>query len=278
MVRQAMPIEADLAFRRRCETVYEFLDAGPGDSILDCGCGYGFYLRLLDDLTGADITGLDPDRERIDHCRRVLGDRSRLSFVEGSAEALPFDDGAFSHAICSEVLEHLEDDRKALSELHRVLGPGGVLVVTVPSRTYPAAWDPLNFGLERAFGRHFSGERPWSGIWYGHRRLYGRAELRDLVESTGFVVEDERPLTHACPPFAHLVLYGILKPTLMSGILPERLARAGDRLDPNPAPPSGFVDKAMRLLERIDRPNDDPGKSERAQRFLALSLKARKPG
>ena len=277
MVRQAIPVEADLAFRRRCETVFEYLDAGPGDSILDCGCGYGFYLRLLDDLTGADITGLDPDGERLDHCRRLLGDRSRISFVQGSAEELPFGDETFSHAVCSEVLEHLEDDRTALTELRRVLQPDGVLVVTVPSSSYPAAWDPLNFALERAFKRHFTGERPWSGIWYGHRRLYSRDELRALIESAGFVTEVERPLTHACPPFAHLILYGMLKPMLMSGVLPERLARAGDRLEPAPEPLTGVLGRAMRLLERIDRANDDPDIASRAQTFVALSIKARKP-
>jgi ubiquinone/menaquinone biosynthesis C-methylase UbiE len=277
IVRAAMPVEADLALRRRCETVIEYLDARSGDTILDCGCGYGFYLRLLDDLTGATITGLDPDQERLDQCRQQLGDRPRISYMRGDAQALPFCDGAFSHAVCSEVLEHLEDDRRALAELWRVLRPGGVLALTVPSASYPAAWDPPNYLLERVINRHLSGERPWSGIWYGHRRLYSEVELRTIVEEAGFQIEEERPLTHSCPPFAHLLLYGVLKPLLLSGLLPDRLARAGNRLHAATAEPSGALAVATRLLERIDQPNDNPDIATRARTFVALSIKARKP-
>lgn len=278
IVRAAMPVEADLAFRRRCETVIEYLDAGPNDTILDCGCGYGFYLRLLNDLTRATIVGLDPDQERLDLCREQLGDRPRVSYVRGDAQALPFANGAFSHAVCSEVLEHLDDDRAAMAELFRVLRPGGVLALTVPSADYPAAWDPLNFVLERTVKRHFTGERPWSGIWYGHQRLYSIAQLRTLAEQTGFEIMEERPLTHACPPFAHLVLYGTLKPLLLRGLLPGSLASAGDRLGSEPEPPRRLTGLAMRILERIDRANDDPGIVEHAGTFVALSIKARKPG
>jgi ubiquinone/menaquinone biosynthesis C-methylase UbiE len=278
IVRAAMPVEADLAFRRRCETVIEYLDAGPDDTILDCGCGYGFYLRLLDDLTGATIVGLDPDQDRLDQCRQQLGDRSRVSYVRGDAQALPFPAESFSYAVCSEVLEHLDDDRAAMAELFRVLRPGGALALTVPSADYPAAWDPLNFMLERTVRRHLGGERPWSGIWYGHKRLYTMAQLRAVAEDAGFVIEEERPLTHACPPFAHLILYGTLKPLLLRGLLPGSLTSAGDRLSSGPKPPRGLTGLAMRLLERIDRGNDDPDVADRARTFVALSIKARKPG
>ncbi|MCC6793407.1 MAG: hypothetical protein IT336_17115, partial [Thermomicrobiales bacterium] len=40
-VRELMPVEGDIGFRRRCETIVEFLDAQPGETVLDCGCGYG---------------------------------------------------------------------------------------------------------------------------------------------------------------------------------------------------------------------------------------------
>lgn len=276
MVRAAMPVEADLAFRRRCETVIEYLDAGPDDTILDCGCGYGFYLRLLDDLTGAAIVGLDPDPDRLDQCRLQLGDRSRISFIRGDAQDLPFAAASFSHAVCSEVLEHLDDDRAAMAELFRVLRPGGSLALTVPSADYPAAWDPINFALERTVKRHLGGERPWSGIWYGHRRLYTMDQLRALAVGAGFVVEEERPLTHACPPFAHLILYGTLKPLLMRGLLPGSIVRSGDRMQSKPHAGHGLTGLAMRMLERIDRSNDDPGIADRARTFVALSIKARK--
>ncbi|MEA2524007.1 MAG: hypothetical protein QOF73_1234, partial [Thermomicrobiales bacterium] len=54
-VRDLMPVEGDLGFRRRCETIVEFLDVQPGELVLDCGCGYGFTLRVLRELTEARL-------------------------------------------------------------------------------------------------------------------------------------------------------------------------------------------------------------------------------
>jgi ubiquinone/menaquinone biosynthesis C-methylase UbiE len=276
-VRSLMPVEADLAFRRRCETVVEFLQAGPEARILDCGCGYGFLLRILAEMTGAQIVGLDSDLARLEHARSSLQRYQRVEYVAGDAEHLPFADEEFTHVVCSEVLEHLDDDHGAVAELYRVLVPGGVVAVTVPSASYPCAWDPLNFVLERLIGKHLGGERPWSGIWYGHKRLYRPEQLRTLLEGGGFKIEEERPLSHSCPPLAHLLLYGLLKPLLMRGLLPRRFASAGDRLNAPSAPPRGAIDHIMRALEWIDRPNDALDVSERKQTFVALSIKARKP-
>src|SRR4051812_1731319 len=106
-VRRAMPVEGDLAFRRRCETILEFLDASPNDTILDCGCGYGFYLRLVPELTGAPIVGVDLQPDRLSFAKIRLDHGASVQLVQGSATRLPFADGAFSRVICSEVLEHL---------------------------------------------------------------------------------------------------------------------------------------------------------------------------
>src|SRR5215218_66776 len=192
-VRALMPIEGDLGFRRRCETIVEFLDAQPGEVVLDCGCGYGFTLRVLRELTGARLVGLDLQRERVANVRERLGEG--VGLVQGSALSLPFADETIDKAVSSEVLEHLPDDRAAVAELFRVLRPGGTLVVTVPSARYPLGWDPINYVLERTTGRHIGGERTFSGIWYGHRRLYDEAELRVLIEGAGFAVKEVRGLT-----------------------------------------------------------------------------------
>ena len=272
-----MPVEPDLAFRRRCETVIEFLDAGPDDVVLDCGTGYGFYLRLVDELTGATVIGLDPERERLTSAHERLGDRRQIGYVQGSASRLPFADGSFTRIICSEVLEHLPDDTRAVAELHRVLAPGGILVVTVPSADYPFAWDPVNWILEHISGGrvHIGGERLFSGIWYGHRRLYTMPSLSRLLEDAEFTIETRRPLTHYCPPFAHFILYGLLKPLLLRGAVPTSLANAGDRFASTAAspPPWHPVSLAARLLAAIDRPNDAPDLPARKRTFVALGIK-----
>lgn len=276
-VRALMPIEGDLGFRRRCETIVEFLDARPEDLVLDCGCGYGFTLRVLREVTEARLVGLDLNRDRVANARDRLGEGIRL--VQGDAQRLPFADATIDKAVSSEVLEHLPDDAAATAELFRVLRPGGTLAVTVPSARYPFGWDPINYLLERTTGRHIGGERMFSGIWHGHRRLYDEGGLRVLLAQAGFAIEEVRKLTHYVPPFSHLVVYGILKPLLMSGKLPAGIARAGDRYgSPGKRPPRGIAALGGRLLNAIDRRNDDPYLAERVDSFVALAVLARKPG
>jgi ubiquinone/menaquinone biosynthesis C-methylase UbiE len=270
-----MPVEGDLCFRRRCETIVEYLDAHADERILDCGCGYGFTLRVLSALTDAHLVGLDLSNERVHEAQGKLPlDKTKL--VRGSAMDLPFARASFDKAVCSEVLEHLPDDHSALSELFRVIKPGGTLVVTVPAARYPAGWDPLNYALERTTGRHIGGERTLSGIWYGHLRLYSPEQLRDAAEESGFVVEEVRGLTHYVPPFSHLVMYGIFKPLLMSGKLPKSLSKSGDRFGSD-EPRGATASLAGRLLNAFDRKNDDPNLAKKVDSFVALALKARKP-
>jgi ubiquinone/menaquinone biosynthesis C-methylase UbiE len=271
-----MPVEGDLGFRRRCETIVEFLDPQAGETVLDCGCGYGFTLRVLSALTDAKLIGLDLQRVRVEEVRSKLG--AEIDLIQGSALELPIASDSIDKAVSSEVLEHLPDDKPAVAELFRVLKPGGTLAVTVPSARYPFGWDPVNRVLEGTTGRHIGGERTFSGIWYGHQRLYTEQELRSLIEAAGFVVEEVRGLTHYVPPFSHLIMYGILKPLLMSGRLPSALANAGDRhAAPAAREPKGLAGIGGRVLNAIDRRNDNPALQEKVDSFVAIGIKARKP-
>ena len=273
-VRELMPVEGDVCFRRRCETILEWLDPQPGETVLDCGCGFGFTLNLLHVLTEAHLIGLDLQAVRLSDARDRLGDR--VTLVQGSAQSLPFADNSLPKAVCSEVLEHLPDDASAAAELYRVLEPGGSLVVTVPSSAYPWGWDPFNWTLERVGRSPIAGERTFSGIWYGHQSLYSTSELTCLLSGAGFEVISTRSLTHWVPPASHLVMYGILKPLLTRGVLPSGLANAGDRLGPAKRP-SRLVALAAEALNRLDRKNDDPAIESKVESFVAIAALARKP-
>jgi ubiquinone/menaquinone biosynthesis C-methylase UbiE len=103
--------------------------ARPGEPVLDAGCGTGLNLRHLPrGSVGLDINprNLDVVRARVPGCQPVLGD----------LEAMPFTDGTFGTVLCSEVLEHVPDAARALSEIRRVLRPGGVLIGSVPARSW----------------------------------------------------------------------------------------------------------------------------------------------
>lgn len=275
-VRELMPVEGDLAFRRRCETILEWLDPAPDARILDCGCGYGFTLRMLAELTEADLVGLDYDPERVAQVERDLARFPNVSVVQGDAQHLPFADDSFDHVVCSEVLEHLPDDAAAVREIARVLKPGGTAVFTVPDADFPFTWDPPNWLLKRLGGFQLKGESLWSGIWYGHRRLYSPGQLARLLRDNGLTVEDQRGLTFRTPPFAHLLMYGIGKPLLQSGlVVPKGLSQQADRVSAS-GEPGTLARQAMCVLEAIDAANDDPDQVAAATEFVAIAALARK--
>jgi len=96
---------------------------------------------------------------------RILKARNgRGSYVAADGMQLPFKTGIFDHTICSEVLEHLADDRKALQELARVMKPSGQLIITFPHRKFYFAYDD-----------HF----------VKHLRRYELSEMEDRLQAVG---------------------------------------------------------------------------------------------
>ena len=91
----------------------------PGAKVLDIGCGFRPWLALFPEGT-VEYTGVDSDRDASE------------ADVAGRAEELPFGDSCFDAVICSEVLEHVWDLEKALSEIRRVAKDGALLYVTTP--------------------------------------------------------------------------------------------------------------------------------------------------
>jgi SAM-dependent methyltransferase len=101
----------------------------PRVRILDVGSGTGTNLRLLAQLGYPGVIGLDPSEEAVRFCaQKGLGPVRR-----GDLCALPFEDGSFDIVLATDVLEHVPDDVRALSELYRVLAPRGHAIVTVPA-------------------------------------------------------------------------------------------------------------------------------------------------
>jgi SAM-dependent methyltransferase len=100
-----------------------------GLSGLDFGCGVGGYTELLATRHGArQVVGLDIDKDLIERARhRVAGSVLTLSFVAIAPGPLPFDDAHFDFVLSKEVLVRVAEKRSVLSELNRVLKPGGRL-------------------------------------------------------------------------------------------------------------------------------------------------------
>lgn len=120
------------------------LDLAPAARILDAGCGSG--RNMVELAAFGQVTGLELAPASIEVARsRDVGE-----VVAGSLDAMPFPDATFDLGCCFDVLEHLPDDRAALRELRRVVGPQGRVLLTVPA--YPWLWsshDEINHHYRR---------------------------------------------------------------------------------------------------------------------------------
>ncbi|MEY7850181.1 methyltransferase domain-containing protein [Natrarchaeobius sp. A-rgal3] len=109
----------------------EELSLTPEDRLLEVGCGGGAFLELALE-SGCRAAAIDHSAEMVDVARRTnreAVEEGRLRIEEADAEALPFDDETFTCATMAKVLGLLPDPVAALSELHRVLEPGGRIVL-----------------------------------------------------------------------------------------------------------------------------------------------------
>jgi len=134
----------------------------PGRRAVDVGCGTGALLAEL--CKNFDADGFDLSTKAIDFCR----ERGLSSASVGNAEQLPAQSSAYDLAVTLDLLEHVDDDVAAIGELHRILAPGGLLVINVPAFRW--LWGPHDVALH-------------------HHRRYTARELRRKLLAAGFTVE-----------------------------------------------------------------------------------------
>lgn len=164
------------------------LSLGPGDRVLDIGCGNGRHLRATRRLPAVAAValdlGLDEVRATVETLATMdatdpqeggsVGDAGPWLVVQGDTFHLPFTDHSFDCVIASEVLEHLPDDGAAIAEMSRVLRPGGWLAVSVPS-----------FGPEAVC---WALSREYHSNDGGHIRIYRERALRQRLVDHGYRV------------------------------------------------------------------------------------------
>ncbi|NQD90088.1 class I SAM-dependent methyltransferase [Paenarthrobacter sp. CM16] len=133
-----------------------------GSTVIDVGCNSGAFGTALLKKNCA-VCGIDLSHELVS-IARLRG----VDAVQGFAEELPFGNKTFDVAICAELLEHVLDPIRVLSEIIRVLKPGGILVGSVPHGD--GAWGHSDIGHHDE-----------------HLRAFSEIDLRLLLKAQGFV-------------------------------------------------------------------------------------------
>ncbi len=171
---------------------YDDLGLRSGDRVLDLGCGGGRH-AFEAARRGGSVVAVDLDLAELKDVRQLFEGMRRAgepapgssgTVVGADALHLPFPDNAFDRIIASEVMEHITDDIAAAGELARVLRPGGVMAVTVPS------WFPekICWALSEEYHAPF--------VEGGHVRVYRREGLCSRLVTAGLTIEGSHR-THA---------------------------------------------------------------------------------
>jgi SAM-dependent methyltransferase len=152
-------------FETRRDIIINLLErSGRNSKILEIGCSGGPLIRALHELGYKNVQGIDISRDAIDLCRRRgIND---VFVMDGSKPE--FKDGQFDIVIASDVLEHIQDDEKALLEWNRILKPAGKLIVFVPA-------------FEILWSKHDEANH--------HYRRYSKSELIRVLEGAQFEID-----------------------------------------------------------------------------------------
>lgn len=155
---------ASATFRVETRYLFTLLNPKPGEDVLEVGCGGGALLTLCEER-GAVTVGLDTNRAAL---RLARNHQRTPTVIHANGLRLPVEDNAFDGVVGQDVVEHVDDGEALMREWHRVLRPGGRVVLATGNGSYP---DP--------------------DLFYDpdHRKIYSQTELRELLVRTGFVVE-----------------------------------------------------------------------------------------
>jgi ubiquinone/menaquinone biosynthesis C-methylase UbiE len=182
----------------------------PGEHVLDAACGTGIVARLVAPMVGPSgrVVGLDYDPIMIEMARSRAPE---IEWRQGDLQDLPFPDRFYDLVICQQGLQYLPDPGAGLRQIHRVLRPGGRMVLATWS---DLAKSPGHVLLFRALAAAIGPDRARPVAW----SLADEAQLLELVAQAGFVSVTTTVITlqtkyRSARAFVEIVLEGSSKVT-----------------------------------------------------------------
>ena len=155
---------------------------GPIPRAFNLGTGQGEYDYMVKGFC-RELHACDINVRDIEHAKELNRDQTGIVHAVQDAQALSYPTDFFDVVLSVDVIEHVQDCRKAVREMSRVCKPGGFVIVTAPSLRFPFAYDPVNWLLNR-WHRH-AGIGAWA---YGHFRLVDEDEIRAWFAEEGLAV------------------------------------------------------------------------------------------
>ena len=117
----------------KLKKVIKIADIKRGERVLDVGCGTGIFLPLLKEAAGkkGEVVALDFSSNMLKKAKEKFGEQFR--YIQAEAENMPLEDSSFDKVISFASFPHFSDKKKAISEIWRVLRPGGKLLIAHPA-------------------------------------------------------------------------------------------------------------------------------------------------
>lgn len=165
-------------------------------TILDVGCGDGYFGSILQRETNSAVYGIDISSSAV---KKAIEKGIKAKVCNLNTKKIPFASESFDICVCSEIIEHVLDPDELLNEINRVLKKGGLLIVTTPNL---ASWDNkllLLLGYQpnhcEVSFKKFYGSALRKGIedvkkqTFGHLRCFTKKALIQIINEHGFIIK-----------------------------------------------------------------------------------------
>ncbi len=167
---------------RRFKNISQMIEPVKGE-VLDIGSADGTFTKIIADYSKTKkVIGIDILENSVKYARKRFKKDKRMRFLVADAHQLPFKDKRFQAVFCLEALEHIYNPQKVLSEIKRVLKPGGYLIILVPTNSllFKILW----WFVLHTWGRH------WQET---HIQSYTQQNsIAKTIKKAGFKIKEDK--------------------------------------------------------------------------------------